>query len=343
VFAGERLRTGVNETKTERRRRRAAGMVAGCREVRGERRGDLVGAQPGPGSGRPWRAAVQRLHFVLVGLANHAGSDGTGAFPSVATLVRYTGLFERTIRTRLDRLQAAGIITRCDPDIIAARIKRADRRPQGWDLDLSLARGDLLATGPASHPPARREADDGTSRPGRDGQPDGMQSPHPAASPVDNTARGVQPLHPAASTPARGAPAVTAYVDGGGTVREFFQALGPGWRLTAAQRARLAPTIATALDSGWTPTALAAFTGANTDRVRSPYAVLAARLSPAELPAPHRRPARPPWCGECDEVTRMIGFDSDAPWPCPRCKTTGLPEKARHSSLTGGQPGVPAF
>jgi Helix-turn-helix domain len=37
--------------------------------------------------------------FVLVGLANHAGPDGTGAFPSVATLVRYTGLSERTVRT----------------------------------------------------------------------------------------------------------------------------------------------------------------------------------------------------------------------------------------------------
>jgi hypothetical protein len=24
---------------------------------------------------------------------------------------------------------------------------------------------------------------------------------------------------------------------------------------------------------------------------------------------------------ERDEVTRMIGFDSDAPWPSPRCKT----------------------
>jgi hypothetical protein len=36
--------------------------------------------------------------FVLVGLANHAGPDGIGAFPSVATLVRYTGLSERTVR-----------------------------------------------------------------------------------------------------------------------------------------------------------------------------------------------------------------------------------------------------
>ena len=62
--------------------------------------------------------------FVLVGLANHAGPDGTGAFPSVATLVRYTGLSERAVRTCLDRLEAEGIILACDPDIIAARIKR---------------------------------------------------------------------------------------------------------------------------------------------------------------------------------------------------------------------------
>jgi hypothetical protein len=37
--------------------------------------------------------------FVLVGLANHAGPHGTAALPSVATLVRYTGLSERTVRT----------------------------------------------------------------------------------------------------------------------------------------------------------------------------------------------------------------------------------------------------
>src|ERR1022692_942927 len=48
----------------------------------------------------------------------------------------------------------------------------------------------------------------------------------------------------------------------------------PGW-LTAAQRARLSPAVTTALSAGWTPGALAAFAGANTDGVRSPYAVLA--------------------------------------------------------------------
>ncbi len=74
-------------------------------------------------------------------MANHAGPGGTGAFPSVA-LVRYTGLAERTVRTCLDRLAANGIAP-CAPDIVAVGIKRADRRPQGWDLDLGLVRDDL--------------------------------------------------------------------------------------------------------------------------------------------------------------------------------------------------------
>ncbi len=49
-----------------------------------------MGTQPGPvpddrgGRGQPSSACK----FGLVGLANHAGPDGTGAFPSVATLGR---------------------------------------------------------------------------------------------------------------------------------------------------------------------------------------------------------------------------------------------------------------
>jgi hypothetical protein len=33
--------------------------------------------------------------FVLLGLASYAGPDDAGAFPSMATLVRHTGLLER--------------------------------------------------------------------------------------------------------------------------------------------------------------------------------------------------------------------------------------------------------
>jgi hypothetical protein len=68
---------------------------------------------------------------VLVGLANHAGPDGSGAFPSVRTLMRYTGLSERTVRACLSRMGSADLI------------KRADRRPKGWDLDLTRIREDL--------------------------------------------------------------------------------------------------------------------------------------------------------------------------------------------------------
>ena len=144
--------------------------------------------------------------FVLVGLANHAGPDGTGAFPSVATLVRYTGLSERTVRTCLDRLEAEGIISPCDPDIVAARIKRADRRPQGWDLNLSLVRDDLddAAVAVLEHQfPGLGVRLAAAAQPGADGQSDGVQSPHPVATgseAVDNWPDGVQPLHPEPGT-----------------------------------------------------------------------------------------------------------------------------------------------
>jgi len=66
--------------------------------------------------------------------------------------------------------------------------------------------------------------------------------------------------------------------------------------------------------------ALGSWIGANVTGVRNPYAVLAARLSRGELPPPSvPRPARPPWCGDCDELTRILGFDRDAPRRCPLC------------------------
>jgi len=126
--------------------------------------------------------------FVLVGLASHAGPDGTGALPPAATLVRYTGLSERTVRTCLDRLAAAGIISPCDPEIVAARIKRADRRPQGWDLDLSLIRDDLAAAGlaaPEHQFPGLAARVAVAACPDAGGAGDGLQSPRPAET-ADN-------------------------------------------------------------------------------------------------------------------------------------------------------------
>jgi hypothetical protein len=225
--------------------------------------------------------------FVLVGLANHAGPDGSGAFPSVATLVRYTGLSERTVRTCLDRLEAGGIIRPCDPDLVAARIKRADRRPQGWDLDLTLARDDLNEPGvtvPESQSPVRRAGLAPIERPHHERPPNGVQPPHPAGL-MDHLDHEVQQLHLAAATrcnqrtggvqptrprgaavapePSRepslkpsAAPGPTrtraAAVGGRGgrPADEFFAALPDAWTLTGEQRARLSPAVETALSSG---------------------------------------------------------------------------------------------
>lgn len=80
----------------------------------------------------PVESPVSKL--VLVALANHAHPDGSAAFPSVSTICRYTCLSERSVRQHLDNLEQRGVIRRCDPKIVAAYIKRADRRPIGYDI-----------------------------------------------------------------------------------------------------------------------------------------------------------------------------------------------------------------
>ncbi|MFJ5984509.1 helix-turn-helix domain-containing protein [Lentzea sp. NPDC092896] len=80
------------------------------------------------------RAKASHLAFVLLGLANHADSEGRNAFPSVERLAGYTRLSERSVQYALRDLEELGLITRSDPSIVAAHIKRGDRRPRGWNL-----------------------------------------------------------------------------------------------------------------------------------------------------------------------------------------------------------------
>ncbi|MDX3188641.1 helix-turn-helix domain-containing protein [Streptomyces sp. MN03-5084-2B] len=84
------------------------------------------------------RRDASSLAMVLVGLANHADPDGRNAFPSNATLTRYTRLSERSVRNILRELTTLELIQPSDPGIVAAYISRADRRPNGYDLNLSL-------------------------------------------------------------------------------------------------------------------------------------------------------------------------------------------------------------
>jgi hypothetical protein len=77
--------------------------------------------------------------FVLTCLAHHARQDGSNSFPSVATLMKYTGLSERTVRSSLRLLEAANLIRRGQP---SDKI-RPDRRPMCYDLQ--IPRGATIA------------------------------------------------------------------------------------------------------------------------------------------------------------------------------------------------------
>ncbi|MGB4485563.1 MAG: helix-turn-helix domain-containing protein [Pseudomonas veronii] len=101
---------------------------------------------------------------VLLCLANYAGSNGTGAFPSASTLAQDTGLSERTIRYKLDDLEQSGLIKKGNQAIAAVHIDRHDRRPVVYDLQI------LRGANPA--PRAKRGADDTA---GCNSQQDGVQ------------------------------------------------------------------------------------------------------------------------------------------------------------------------
>jgi hypothetical protein len=100
------------------------------------------------------RRDTSSLAVVLVGLANHADPDGRNAFPSLGTLMRYTRLSERSVRYALRTLQELDLIRPSDPEIVAAYVKRADRRPNGYDLVITSAR-----------PPVDNSVDEGRSVP----------------------------------------------------------------------------------------------------------------------------------------------------------------------------------
>ncbi|KEZ72803.1 DNA-binding protein [Pseudomonas syringae pv. syringae FF5] len=108
-----------------------------------------------------WALQIPRLtlsdssaRHVLLCLANYAGTDGRGAFPSATTLSEDTGLSERTVRSKLELLRASELIVPGNQALAAVYIERHDRRPVVYDLPIK--RG----ANPA--PRTERGADDGT-------------------------------------------------------------------------------------------------------------------------------------------------------------------------------------
>jgi hypothetical protein len=85
--------------------------------------------------------AASARHVLLL-MANYAGEDGRGAFPSVATLARQSGLSTRSVQAQLAKLAELGMIRPGHSAIAAAWIGRADRRPNVWDLAVDRGAGD---------------------------------------------------------------------------------------------------------------------------------------------------------------------------------------------------------
>jgi hypothetical protein len=117
-------------------------------------------------------------------------------------------------------------------------------------------------------------------------------------------------------------------------VAAFFAELGQAWPLSLGQRERLGTVVAAELAVGWTPRELAAHVGANTTGVRNHYAVLHSRLS--DLPSPPQRASgaqtaveRPPWCGRCEEVTRLAERGDGRLRRCADCHPLAVVQPSR--------------
>ncbi len=113
---------------------------------------------------------------VLAGQADHAGPDGTGAFPPVATLVRCTGLSERTVRTCLGRLAAGGHHLAVRPGHRRGPDQASRPPPARLGLDPDLVRHGLDDAALAvleHHFPGQAARLAAAGQPGADGRPDG--------------------------------------------------------------------------------------------------------------------------------------------------------------------------
>lgn len=89
-------------------------------------------------------------HVLLV-LANYAGKTGRGAYPSVGTLARETGLSERTVQSKLKHLLSSGLIAFGNQGIaevdLEGKPRRNGYRVNVYDLNLGMQqnRGEVAA------------------------------------------------------------------------------------------------------------------------------------------------------------------------------------------------------
>lgn len=203
---------------------------------------------------------------VLLCLANYAGEDGRGAFPSVRTLSDLTGLSERTVQYKLAALEEARVIRRGNQAIAAAYIGRHDRRPVVYDLDLTVGRGATAA------PRRERGANDDTN---------GVQMTTERGARVAPDPSFNHPSNPAVS---------------GAGAREAAKVTPAGHAAIALRRAGFAitpqdPRLLDAIAAGVTPDHLTSVAGLPECKGKpAGYVVAIAKRQVTEPPAPEGEP-----------------------------------------------------
>ncbi len=135
---------------------------------------------------------------VLLILADNANDEGKGAYPSASTIAEETGMSLRTVRNKLNDLEAAGIIMRGDQAL--ADYLPANRRSVVWDLNLDNNR---RAESAPQHTPATTTTRGAKSAPQTDG-PDVQQGCNRGATDVQqgcslsahNPLNPINPINP---------------------------------------------------------------------------------------------------------------------------------------------------
>ncbi|SDQ77824.1 helix-turn-helix domain-containing protein [Actinopolyspora saharensis] len=235
--------------------------------------------------------------LMLLAIADNAADDGANAFPSVSTLARKTRLDERTVQRILRKLSDQGQL-------------HIDKRGGREANRYTVLMGQQSAPPANCHP--RQNATGGTAA-----APGVAQLRHPTpgtAAPPEPPGTVLEP------SPAPHAAEVARKEEESTDIDAVLDGLGQSWPLTPQQRKRIAPKVVQALAAGWSAQRLTHYLGANPEGVKSPAAVLAARLDDlpeavAEEPTSHR----PDWCGNCDEPSRTVER-TDGRWSrCPQC------------------------
>jgi hypothetical protein len=283
--------------------------------------------------------------LLLLAIADSADDTGRNAFPSVETLAHKIVMSPRTVQRLVARLESAGFIevrrnlggrdSNRYRVIMPEPTDHQSAIPENWER--SEHRTPL-------EPPAESTGGDKLS-PRQSGTGDTATSPlgrhssdTPGVTQLCHPTPPVTVLYPSTSDETSphqatgGGGDQAAHSREASPARQVLAQLGPQWRLGTRSVERLEGLIASALDAGWEMAALAAHLGANSDGVKSPYAVLAARLKDLP-PRPAARRARPPWCGNCHEPTRLLDTDAGAR-RCPACHPTAASTNAPTQRMT---------